>query len=53
MLLVSPAVKPQSRGGVARFRRAAGIEDGDLLAVTMEGDTITLVPARVVDNNQG
>jgi hypothetical protein len=36
----------------ACFRRAAGIEDGDLLAATMEGDTITLLPARVLDKNQ-
>jgi len=32
--------------------RASGIEEGDELAVTTEGDTITLVPKRLVDKNQ-
>ncbi len=36
----------------AAVRRAAGIEEGDLVAVTLEGDTITLVPKRLVDKSQ-
>jgi AbrB family looped-hinge helix DNA binding protein len=36
----------------AAVRRAAGIEEGDLVAVTIEGDTITLVPKRLVDKSQ-
>ena len=36
----------------AAVRRAAGIEEGDLIAVTIEGDTITLVPKRLVDKSQ-
>jgi len=36
----------------ASVRRAAGIEEGDLVAVTIEGDTITLVPKRLVDKSQ-
>ena len=32
--------------------RAAGIEEGDLVAVTMEGDTITLVPMKRVEKTQ-
>ena len=32
--------------------RASGIEEGDELAVTTEGDTITLVPKRLVDKSQ-
>jgi AbrB family looped-hinge helix DNA binding protein len=36
----------------AAIRRAAGIEEGDLVAVTIEGDTITLVPKRLVDKSQ-
>ncbi len=33
----------------AAIRRAAGIEEGDLVAVSMEDGTITLVPKRLVD----
>ena len=36
----------------AAIRRAAGIEEGDLVAVTIEGDTINLVPKRLVDKSQ-
>ncbi len=36
----------------AAVRRAAGIEEGDLVAVIIEGDTITLVPKRLVDKSQ-
>jgi AbrB family looped-hinge helix DNA binding protein len=36
----------------AAVRRAAGIEEGDLVAVTIEGDTITLVPKKLVDKSQ-
>lgn len=36
----------------ASVRRAAGIKEGDLVAVTTEGDTITLVPKRLVDKTQ-
>src|SRR3990170_4524870 len=36
----------------AAVRRAAGIEEGDLLAVTIEGGTITLVPIGLVDKSQ-
>jgi AbrB family looped-hinge helix DNA binding protein len=36
----------------AAVRRAAGIQEGDLVAVTIEGDTITLVPKRLVDKSQ-
>jgi AbrB family looped-hinge helix DNA binding protein len=36
----------------AAVRRAAGIEEGDLVAVSIEGDTITLVPKRLVDKSQ-
>jgi len=36
----------------AAVRRAAGIKEGDLVAVTIEGDTITLVPKRLVDKSQ-
>lgn len=34
------------------IRRAAGIEEGDLVAVTMEGDTITLVPMKLIEKTQ-
>jgi len=37
----------------AAIRRVAGIEEGDLVAVTLEGDTITIVPKRQVDKSQG
>jgi len=36
----------------AAVRRAVGIEEGDLVAVTIEGDTITLVPKKLVDKSQ-
>jgi AbrB family looped-hinge helix DNA binding protein len=36
----------------ASVRRAAGIEEGDLMAVTLQGDTITLVPKRLIDKSQ-
>jgi AbrB family looped-hinge helix DNA binding protein len=36
----------------AAVRRAAGIEEGDLVAVTIDGDMITLVPKRLVDKSQ-
>jgi len=36
----------------AAVRRAAGIKEGDLVAVIIEGDTITLVPKRLVDKSQ-
>ena len=36
----------------AAVRRAAGIREGDLVAVTIEGDTITLIPKRLVDKSQ-
>ena len=36
----------------AAVRRAAGITEGDLVAVSIEGDTITLVPKRLVDKSQ-
>ena len=36
----------------AAIRRAAGIEEGDLVAVTIEGDTITLVPMKLVEKTQ-
>jgi AbrB family looped-hinge helix DNA binding protein len=36
----------------AAVRRAAGIKEGDLVAVSIEGDTITLVPKRLVDKSQ-
>lgn len=36
----------------AAVRRAAGIEEGDLVAVTIQGETITLVPKRLVDKSQ-
>lgn len=36
----------------AAVRRAAGIEEGDLVAVALEGDAITLLPKRLVDKSQ-
>jgi AbrB family looped-hinge helix DNA binding protein len=36
----------------AAIRRAAGIETGDLVAVTIEGDTITLVRKKLVEKTQ-
>jgi len=36
----------------AAVRRAAGIEEGDLVAVTIEGDTITIIPKKLVDKSQ-
>jgi antitoxin PrlF len=33
-------------------RRAAGIEEGDLLVVTVEGNTIALIPKKLVDKSQ-
>jgi AbrB family looped-hinge helix DNA binding protein len=36
----------------ASIRRAAGIEEGDLVAVAIEGDVITLVPKRLIDKSQ-
>jgi len=36
----------------AAIRRAAGIEEGDLVAVSIEDGIITLVPKRLVDKTQ-
>lgn len=36
----------------AAVHRAPGIEHGDLVAVTIEGDTISLVPKRLVDKSR-
>lgn len=36
----------------AALRRAVGIAEGDLVAVTIEGDAITLAPKRLVDKSQ-
>jgi antitoxin MazE len=36
----------------ATIRRAAGSEEGDLVAVSLEGDSIVLVPKRLVDKSQ-
>ena len=36
----------------AAVRRAAGIGEGDLVAVILDGDTIILVPKRLVDKSQ-
>jgi len=36
----------------AAIRRAAGIEEGDLLAVSVEGGAITLVATRLIDRSQ-
>lgn len=36
----------------ATVRRAAGIEEGDLVAVTLEHDSIVLTPKRLVDKSQ-
>jgi len=36
----------------ATIRRAANIEEGDLIAVAVEGDTIVLSPQKLVDKSQ-
>jgi AbrB family looped-hinge helix DNA binding protein len=36
----------------AAIRRAAGIREGDLLAVTTDGDVITLAPMSLLDKSQ-
>jgi AbrB family looped-hinge helix DNA binding protein len=36
----------------AAIRRAAGIEEGDLVAVSLENGTITLVAKRLIDKTQ-
>ena len=36
----------------ASIRRAAGIEEGDLVAVAIENGTITLVAKRLIDKTQ-
>jgi AbrB family looped-hinge helix DNA binding protein len=36
----------------AAVRRAAGIEEGDLVAVTVERETIVLTPKKLVDKSQ-
>jgi len=36
----------------AAVRRAANIEEGDLIAVIVEGDTIRLSPQKLIDKSQ-
>jgi len=36
----------------AAVRRAVGIKEGDLVAVTLEGEAIILTPKRLVDKSQ-
>jgi AbrB family looped-hinge helix DNA binding protein len=36
----------------ASVRRATGIEEGDLLAVTVDRETVILTPKRLVDKSQ-
>jgi AbrB family looped-hinge helix DNA binding protein len=36
----------------AAVRRAANIEEGDLIAVVVEGDTIRLRPQKLIDKSQ-
>jgi AbrB family looped-hinge helix DNA binding protein len=36
----------------ASVRRSTGIEEGDLVAVTVEGEAIILTPKRLVDKSQ-
>jgi len=36
----------------AAVRRAANIEEGDLIAVVVEGDTIRLSPQKLIDKSQ-
>ncbi len=51
-----PALTKVTRNGQitlpAVVRRAAGIEEGDLMAVTVERDSIVLTPKRLVDKSQ-
>ncbi len=36
----------------AAVRRAANLEEGDLIAVVVEGDTIRLTPQKLIDKSQ-
>jgi len=51
-----PALTKVTRNGQVTLpiavRRAAGIEVGDLVAVTIERDSIVLTPKRLVDKSQ-
>ena len=51
-----PSLTKVSRNGQitlpAAVRRAVGIKEGDLVAVTVEGESITLAPKRLVDKSQ-
>jgi AbrB family looped-hinge helix DNA binding protein len=51
-----PALTKVTRNGQITLpiavRRAAGIEEGDLVAVTIERDSIVLTPKRLVDKSQ-
>ena len=50
-----PLIRVSRRGRITvpvAVRRAAGIEEGDLVTVTIERDSIVLTPKQLVDKSQ-